>query len=154
MSSEQNAAIDDIDRKILRALSEDGRLSFRDLSARVYLSPNATAERVRQLQAKGIIRRFQALVNPALLGMQLEAYIDVKLQAGTSAQHFEAAAAKMPGVVSVAILTGSFDMRLRVACKDQSDLVRLIETLRTRGGALETNSTVICREIEPRNWNI
>ena len=154
MRSAINVAIDDIDRKILRALSEDGRLSFRDLSQRVYLSPNATAERVRQLQSRGIIRRFYASVNPSLLGLNLEAYIDVKLQAGTSAQAFEAAVAKMPGVVSLAIMTGSFDVRLRVACKDQADLVRLIEALRTRAGAQETNSTVICREIEPRNWNI
>jgi Lrp/AsnC family leucine-responsive transcriptional regulator len=83
MTSKINAAIDDIDRKILRALSEEGRLSFRDLSQRVYLSPNATAERVRQLQSRGIIRRFHASLNPALLGLGLEAYIDVKLQAGT-----------------------------------------------------------------------
>ena len=60
----------------------------------------------------------------------------------------------MPGVVSMAILTGSFDVRLRVACRDQADLVRLIETLRSRAGLQETNSTVIWREIEPRNWNI
>jgi Lrp/AsnC family leucine-responsive transcriptional regulator len=93
-------------------------------------------------------------VNPALLGLNLEAYIDVKLQAGTSAQDFEAAVAKMPGVVSLAILTGSFDVRLRVACKDQADLMCLIEALRTRAGAQETNSTVICREIEPCNSNI
>jgi len=154
MKSAINAAIDDIDRKILRALSEEGRLSFRDLSQRVYLSPNATAERVRQLQSRGIIRRFHASLDPALLGLGLEAYIDVKLQAGTSAQHFEAAVAKLPGVVSMAILTGPFDVRLRTACKDQADLVRLIETLRTRVGVQETNSTVICREIELRNWNI
>jgi Lrp/AsnC family transcriptional regulator, leucine-responsive regulatory protein len=154
MKPEQNAAIDEVDRKILRALSDDGRLSFRDLSERVYLSPNATAERVRQLQAKGIIRHFHASLNPALLGLSLEAYIDVKLQMGTSAQNFETAVTKLPGVVSAAILTGSFDVRLRVACKDQADLVRLIETLRTRAGARETNSTLICREIEPRNWNI
>jgi Lrp/AsnC family transcriptional regulator, leucine-responsive regulatory protein len=78
----------------------------------------------------------------------------VKLQAGASAQHFETLVARMPGVVGLAILTGSFDVRLRVACKDQADLVRLIETLRTRAGAQETNSTVICREIESCNRNI
>jgi Lrp/AsnC family transcriptional regulator, leucine-responsive regulatory protein len=153
MNPAEKAVVDDIDRKILRALTEDGRLSFRDLSERVFLSPNATAERVRQLQSKGIFRRFQASLNPAaLLGVTLEAYIDVKLQTGTSAQHFEAVVA--PGVVSMAILTGSFDMRLRVVCKDQADLVRLIETLRTRAGAEETNSSLICREVEPRNWNL
>ena len=154
MNSDQNAVIDDIDRKILRALSDNGRLSFRDLSERVYLSPNATAERVRQLQSKGIIRHFRASLNPALLGLALEAYIDVKLQTDISAERFAAVVTKLPGVVSMAILTGSFDMRLRVACKDQADLVRLVETLRSRAGAQETNSTLILGEIELHNWNI
>jgi|HubBroStandDraft_1064217.scaffolds.fasta_scaffold19626_3 Lrp/AsnC family leucine-responsive transcriptional regulator len=152
--AEKIAAIDAIDRKILRALCADGRVRFRDLSQRVYLSPNATAERVRRLQSSGIIRGFHASLDPVLLGLSVEAYIDVRLQPGTSAQSFEAAVMKLAGVVSMAILTGSFDVRLRVACKDQTDLVRLIETLRARTGAQETNSTVICREVETHNWNV
>jgi Lrp/AsnC family transcriptional regulator, leucine-responsive regulatory protein len=153
-TADKNVVMDDIDRKILGALHADGRVSFRDLSQRIYLSPNATAERVRRLQSTGVIRGFHASVDIRLLGLSVEAYIDVRLQPGTSAQSFEAAVTKLPGVVSMAILTGSFDVRLRVACKDQTDLVRLIETLRARTGAQETNSTVICREIETRNWNI
>lgn len=146
--------MDEIDRKILRVLCADARVSFRDLSRKVYLSPNATAERIRRLQSLGIIRGFHASLDPARLGLSVEAYIDVRLQPGTTAHSFEAAAMKLPGVVSMAILTGSFDVRLRVACKDQAELVRLIETLRGRTGARETNSTVICREIETRNWNV
>jgi Lrp/AsnC family leucine-responsive transcriptional regulator len=152
--AEKNSALDEIDRKILRVLCADARVSFRDLSRKVYLSPNATAERIRRLQSLGIIRGFHASLDPARLGLSVEAYIDVRLQPGTTAHSFEAAAMKLPGVVSMAILTGSFDVRLRVACKDQAELVRLIETLRGRTGARETNSTVICREIETRNWNV
>jgi Lrp/AsnC family leucine-responsive transcriptional regulator len=152
--AEKNSALDEIDRKMLRVLCADARVSFRDLSRKVYLSPNATAERIRRLQSLGIIRGFHASLDPARLGLSVEAYIDVRLQPGTTAHSFEAAAMKLPGVVSMAILTGSFDVRLRVACKDQAELVRLIETLRGRTGARETNSTVICREIETRNWNV
>jgi Lrp/AsnC family leucine-responsive transcriptional regulator len=152
--TEQNAAIDEIDRKIFRALCADGRVSFRDLGQRIYLSPNATAERVRRLRSSGVIRGFRASLDPASLGLSLEAYIDVKLQRGTSAQDFEAAVLKLPGVVSMAILTGAFDVRLRVACKHQAELVHLIETLRTRIGAHETSSSVICREAESGNWNV
>lgn len=151
--AEQNAAIDEIDRKILRALCADGRVSFRDLGQRIYLSPNATAERVRRLRSSGIIRGFHALLDRALLGLSLEAYIDVKLQRGTSAQDFETAVLRLPGVISMAIVTGSFDVRLRVACKHQEELVHLIETLRTRLGAHETSSSVICREAESGNSN-
>ena len=153
-SSETNAAFDDIDRQILRALCTNGRLSFRDLSQRIYLSSNAIAQRVRRLEATGIIREIRARLEPALLGLSLEAYVDVRLQPGTSAQSFETAVAKLAGVVSIAILTGPSDVRLRVACKDQTTLGQLIETLRARTGALETNSAVICREVEVWNWNL
>lgn len=152
--SEKSAAIDEIDRKILCALYVDGRVSFRHLGQRVYLSPNATAERVRRLQSSGIIRGFHALLDPVLLGISLEAYIDVKLQRGTSAQDFETAVLELPGMISMAILTGSFDVRLRVACKDQAELMHLIETLRTRMGVHETSSSVICREVRSASWNI
>ena len=54
---------------------------------------------------------------------------------------------KLPGVVSAAILTGALDFRLRVACKGQSDLVKLIEALRSRAGVQETNTTVILKEL-------
>jgi Lrp/AsnC family transcriptional regulator, leucine-responsive regulatory protein len=54
-------------------------------------------------------------------------------------------------VVNAAILTGSFDFRVRVACKDQSDLTRLIEALRARAGVQETNSAIICHETEIRS---
>jgi Lrp/AsnC family transcriptional regulator, leucine-responsive regulatory protein len=143
--------IDEIDRKIVSALAANGRLSFRDLGQRIHLSPNATAERVRRLQAVKVIQGFHAAVDHAQLGYGLQAYIDVRLQAGTSAQSFETAAMKISGVVSAAILTGAFDFRVRVACRDQADLMRLVEALRSRVGVQETNSTVICRETENRS---
>jgi Lrp/AsnC family leucine-responsive transcriptional regulator len=147
METEKSPAIDEIDRRILGFLISDGRLSYRDLSARVHLSPNAIAERVRRLQSSNIIRGFHAEIDHAKLGLSLHAYIDVRLQPATSAQNFEAVAMKLPGVVSAAILTGALDFRLRVACKGQSDLVKLIEALRSRAGVQETNTTVILKEL-------
>src|SRR6267378_5287005 len=147
METEKNLEIDGIDRRILGILTSQGRLSFRDLGAKVHLSPNATAERVRRLQSANIIRGFHADLDYTKLGLSLQAYIDVRLRPGTSAQNFEAVAMKLPGVISAAILTGALDFRLRVACKGQSDLVQLIETLRSRAGVQETNTTVILREL-------
>jgi Lrp/AsnC family transcriptional regulator, leucine-responsive regulatory protein len=146
MSSEKNLALDEIDRRIIRILRSDGRLSYRDLGAQVHLSPNATAGRVRRLQSLAIIRSFHADIDHAKLGLTLQAYIDVRLRPGTSAQEFETLAIKLPGVISAEILTGALDFRLRVACKGQSDLVQLIETLRARAGVQETNTAVILRE--------
>ena len=140
--------IDEIDRKIIRSLAANGRISFRDLGDRIHLSPNATAERVRRLQSSGVIRGFRAIVNWSQLGYGVEAYIDVRLRPETSAQNFEAAVAKIPGIVSACIVTGDFDSRVRVACRDHSDLMRVIDTLRSRAGVHGTNSAVICHEID------
>lgn len=143
--------MDEFDRRIIGELGADGRMSFRDLGKRIHLSPNATAERVRRLQEAGVIRGFRVEIDPARLGFTVEAYIDVKMRRQTTAQSFEASIRKIPGIVSAAIVTGDFDFRVRVACKDQSDLVRVIETLRIQAGVQETSSALICREARINN---
>lgn len=148
--TEKSAGLDDIDRKIIRALVADARLSFRDLGERVHLSPNATAERVRRLQDLKVISGFHAKVDRAQLGAPLDAYIDIRLRSETSASSFEAWAVKIAGVMTFAVVTGEFDCRVRVACKDQTDLMRLVEELRAGGTIQGTNTTVICREVEVR----
>jgi Lrp/AsnC family leucine-responsive transcriptional regulator len=94
-----------------------------------------------------IIRSFHAQIDYAKLGLSLQAYIDVRLRPGTTLQNVEAIAMKLPGVLGAAILTGALDFRLRVACKGESGLVQLIETLRSRAGVQETNTAVILREL-------
>jgi Lrp/AsnC family leucine-responsive transcriptional regulator len=149
--TEKNPELDDIDRKIIRALVADARLSFRDLGERVHLSPNATAERVRRLREIKVISGFHAKVDRARLGAPLEAYIDIRLRSQTSAGSFEIWAVKISGVMTFAIVTGEFDCRVRVACKDQADLLRLVEELRAGGAIQGTNTTIICREVEVRS---
>ncbi len=150
-ATEKNSAIDDIDRKIIRALVADARLSFRDLGERIHLSPNATAERVRRLQEIKVISGFHAKVDRARLGAPLDAYIDIRLRPETSVGSFERWAVKISGVMTFAIVTGEFDCRVRVACRDQADLMRLVEELRSGAAIQGTSTTVICREIEVRS---
>jgi Lrp/AsnC family transcriptional regulator, leucine-responsive regulatory protein len=139
--------MDKIDLRILSLLQGDGRISFSALGEAVHLSANAAAERVRRMQANGTIRGITANVNPAKLGRPLEAQIDVKLRQGVSAAAFEKALQGIAQIQSATLLTGSFDYAVRVACRDQDDLVSVTEYLRNKAGALETYSRVILREI-------
>jgi Lrp/AsnC family leucine-responsive transcriptional regulator len=107
MAAARNLEINEIDRRIIAILTSHGRLSFRDLSAQVHLSPDATAERVRRLQSANIICGFHAEIDHTKLGLSLQAYIDVRLRPGTSAQSFEAVATGLPGITNAAILTGA-----------------------------------------------
>lgn len=92
IDTEQTAtkvALDPSDRAILRTLIKDARTSYRDLAAAARLSPNATAERVRRLRALGVIEAFSTDINPSSLGLNLQVFVDVKLQRGTTMDAFE-----------------------------------------------------------------
>ena len=146
-STSLNSALDALDRTILSMLQQNGRISFRDLAKAVCLSANATAERVRRLEALGIIRGYEVQVSLSALGFPLQAFVDVKLDKGVSMEAFEKALRDVKGVQEAASVTGQFDARLRVVCRDPDDLGFLIEQIRAKTGAQETRSTVICREL-------
>jgi Lrp/AsnC family leucine-responsive transcriptional regulator len=139
--------MDKIDREIVRHLQADGRASFTEIGAAVHLSANAAADRVRRLIQDGTIVGIHAVADPAALGLTIEAQIDVKLRATTSADDFERAIRDVPQVLTAALVTGSFDFSLRVACSDRADLAELTETIRNKAGAQETYSRIILREI-------
>jgi len=144
--AKESAVIDQIDRSILSVLERDARVSFKDLAERVGLSANAVAERVRKLHEQGVIRAFGADVNPAAFGFALQALIEVKLEASTTAARFEMVAAATPGVVRALATTGNYDCLLEVIARDQLDLQRIIEALRMSGLTRDTYSRVIASD--------
>ena len=136
-----------IDGEILRILQSDGRRSFTDIGAQVHLSANAVADRVKKLGLTGVIRGVHAAVDPAALGLTIEAQIDIKLRPTTTAAAFEAAIRQLPQVLSAKLLTGSFDFSLDVVCVDRADLAAVTEHIREKAGAQETYSRIVLRSI-------
>ena len=63
------AGLDQIDRKILRELASEGRISNIELADRVGLSPSACLRRVQELERSGVIKGYRAVVDPAKLGL-------------------------------------------------------------------------------------
>ena len=145
----RSVALDPTDSEILRLLREDGRLSWRDLGAKVGLSANAAADRVRRLRQASIITGFSALVDPAAGGRVLEALVGVTLRRGVDSDAFAVAAAKLEPVVEVLHLSGAPDYQLRVACRDTAELDALLRTLRNRVGAADTETTIVLRSGPP-----
>lgn len=144
----EKSALDKIDRDIVDMLRRDARLSYRELGEKVFLSANSVAERVRRLVQNQVLQGFSAKVDLAALGLPLQALVDVKMARDTSATRFEEAIAAIPGIQEATLMTGSYDYMLRVACRDQADLVRLMEALRDRAGVQDTTSRVILRQVD------
>lgn len=70
--------LDDLDRKLVAILSEDGRISLKDLAQRVNLSSPSVSERLRRLEERGVIRAFTIDVDPVALGYQLQAIVRIR----------------------------------------------------------------------------
>jgi Lrp/AsnC family leucine-responsive transcriptional regulator len=142
--------LDRIDREIIELLRADGRLSYRELGEQVCLSANTVADRVRKLMAERVLEGFTARVNLAALELAVHAFIDVKMLPDTTAEHFEAVIQTIPGVVEANLVTGAYDYVLRVACRDHTELMRLVEALRKQAGVQDTHSRVVLKQMQPR----
>ena len=71
--------LDPTDRKILRLLQADGRISNADLAEAIHLSPSSCLRRVRRLESSGVIDRYAMLVNPAAIGKTTSIFIEISL---------------------------------------------------------------------------
>jgi len=114
------AGLDKIDRKILRELASEGRISNIELADRVGLSPSACLRRVQELERSGVIKGYRAVVDPAKLGLTFLAYVTVGLSSHTkkSQSDFEAAMALAPEVRECHNITGTIEYLLRVETQD------------------------------------
>jgi DNA-binding Lrp family transcriptional regulator len=112
--------MDVINDKILQELSRDGRVSNLELAERVGLSPSACLRRVQELERRGVIRGFRAVLDRSKLGVGFVAYATVGLNSHTKAsqQAFERAMAVAPEVVECHNITGSVEYLLRIEVAD------------------------------------
>ncbi len=141
----ETVVLDDIDNQILGLLVRNARASYAELGGAIGLSPHATADRVRRLVRRGVITGFTVTVDPGALGSSLDAYIDVRLAPGTLPDQFEARVRELTGIREMVFVTGRFDYQLRVHCRDADDLDHTLRVLRTKAGAVHTETRIVLR---------
>lgn len=112
--------IDDIDARILRELTRDGRLPNTQLAERVGLSASACLRRVQDLERRGVIAGYRAVLDGAAMGRGFIAFVAVGLSLHTKAAQdaFERAIAQAPEVVECHNITGTVEYLLRVEVSD------------------------------------
>ena len=141
--------MDPVDDAILRELTAEARLSWTDLGARVGLSPNAAAQRVRRLLDDGTIRGFTVVTAsspPSRPGAGLEVFVEVRLADGTTNEEFTAALTRGFGQVLDAVhVTGSYDYLLHAVVADPAALDLLVRRLKREAGAAQTFTRLALR---------
>lgn len=116
--------LDDTDRRILTALHGDARMPNSALADLIGIAPSTCHGRVRRLQDLGVIRGFYADIDPAAIGLSLQAMISVSLQANSRGKihSFIQTIRRRPQVMDVYFLAGADDFLLHVAARDTDDL--------------------------------
>ncbi len=126
--------IDAIDRKIVAALQEDGRMTTQDLADRVGLSASPCARRVRLLEEAGIIKGYVAVVDQGKVGLPISVFASVKLerQREEELDRFSQAILRWPEVADCYLMTGQRDYLLRIVVPDLESYERFLKDKLTR----------------------
>lgn len=127
-------SLDSVDRRILRLLQADGRMSNADLAERVGLSPAACHRRLKALEASGAITGYVALVDPRVGGRTQTAFVQITLsgQDGDDLEAFETAVTAHPQILACYLMTGSYDYLLHVLIRDAEEYELLHRKVLTR----------------------
>lgn len=123
-----DSQLDAYDRKIVDLLLADGRLPVTEIAARIGLSKTPTQTRLARLREAGVIRGFRAVVDPAKLGRDHVAFVEVKLTDTTEAalRRFSAAVMAVPEIEQCHMIAGAFDYLLKVRTRDMRDYRRVL----------------------------
>ena len=115
--------MDEIDRRLLELLQDDATLSIAEMADRVGLSPTPCWKRIQKLEAKGVVRRRVAVLDPERVGVGLS--VLVSIEAGEHSpewlQRFSRGVTDMPEVMEVYRMAGDIDYMLRVAVADMAE---------------------------------
>ncbi|PSH63686.1 Lrp/AsnC family transcriptional regulator [Phyllobacterium sophorae] len=146
--------LDELDKRILRALQRDGRLQNVELAREVGLSPSPCLRRVKLLEDAGIIDRYVAVLKPEKVGLPLSMFARVWLTAqdAETIDHFMEAMKKLPQVLECYIMLGESDALLRVAVADLDDYRHFQSTHLTKVNGIQNVKTDIPSQIVKQTY--
>ena len=128
---EDDAGLDQVDRRILLELQQDGRMTNVEIARRADITAPPCLRRVRRLEEAGIIRGYHADIDPALLGWEIVFFAVVGLESQKEAvlSAFERTVAQWPEVRECHMIRGGGDFLLRLVARDTADENRLTQLL-------------------------
>lgn len=118
--------LDGIDKKILRHLMQDARKPILEISRDIGISGAAIHQRLRKLEASGVIDGSKFIINPKVLGYTTMAYIGIYLDRAMSNPMAVAHLKRIPEVLECHYTTGNWSILIKVLCKDNEHLMQLL----------------------------
>jgi Lrp/AsnC family leucine-responsive transcriptional regulator len=144
-------AIDKFDLAILAVLQSDARASLQDISKRVGLSSTPCWNRIKRMEADGVIQGYTVRLNAAAIGLTETVIVQVTLESHTDETLYEFGRTleQIPEVLEAYLVSGDYDYYIRIAVKDTRDYERLLrERLYRIPGIRHSKSSFVLRTLK------
>lgn len=138
-----DSRLDPVDAAILDILQRDARRSYADVGAAVGMSGPSAHERVKKLEARGVLQGTMALVDPLAVGLGVLAFMWVTQAPGSIADDITDAFAAIPEVEACHRLAGDADYLLKLRARDTADLERIVRQVQTTRHVWRTETDVV-----------
>jgi DNA-binding Lrp family transcriptional regulator len=146
-------SLDEFDRKILRHLQDDGRVSITDLAEAIGLSPTPCNRRVKELEKSNVIKNYVTLLNPEALDLTINVFVMVTMteQTEKNLRNFEHLIMERPEVMECYLMTGEADYMLRVLVSSLRDYERFVMNHLTKmAGVANIKSSFALNQVKYR----
>ena len=140
--------MDQIDTKILRCLTQDARMNASQISQQVNLSVSAVIERMKKMEASGLIRGYTAVIDERLAGYDVQALISIRLEHPKYNQEFACQMRSHDRVMECFYITGDFDYIARVSAGSTEELTKVLNDIKQIPGVSLTRTYVVLDNIK------
>lgn len=135
--------LDSIDLRLVELLQADGRRPYAELGAEVGISGPSVHERVKKLEARGVIAGYAAIVLPEALGYAVLAFTWLTQAPGTAGHDLTGLFAEIAEIEECHHIAGEADYLLKIRARDTRDLERIIKRLQTTPDVFSTETDVV-----------
>lgn len=140
--------MDKTDIGIIRCLTEDARMNASQIGTRVNLSVSAVIERMKKLEASGLIRRYTAVIDERMAGFDTQALISVRLEHPKYNQSFTQQMCNHSRVMECYYITGDFDYVARISACSTEELTEVLNDIKKIPGVSLTRTYVVLENIK------
>ena len=140
-------SLDEKDLKILEILQSDGRASYSQISRNLGMSEAAIYSRIQKLLKSGVIRRFQAILDPDKLGFTLTAFIAITAQPAKYEDVLKALA-EIPEIQEIHDVTGDYYCLIKLRTDGRESLAKILDHIGSLDGVASTETRIVLRTIK------
>ena len=135
--------LSDNDARVLEILQDQGRRSYADLGSDLGMAAPSVHERVKKLEAKGVIRGYRADVDPSAVGLTVLAFTWVRQAPGTVSTDLTPTFAVIPEIEECHHIAGEADYILKIRARDMEHLGAIVRDIQSTGEVFSTETDVV-----------